>query len=188
MNFVHINPEAFLLLMPAIITMLLFCIMIISRNKSRLGIGLLAVTGFLGLLFSKDRRLREAFDIESKLAKTNRTLNDFKKRQRGRYNAVTANLQVISELQRQLARLRKNPAENRTEIKLLEVEMKERKELNDKFLSDGENPIMDVHSNGQANNGHALEFYNFQENNYLSNLSQSTLEDIEIDGHRLFKA
>lgn len=187
MNFPDFKPEAILLLVPVIITAILFCVLIISRNKSRLGIGLLAVTGLFGLLFSRDRRLREAFDLESKLEKSNRAFGDFKRRQRGRYNAVTANLQVITELQRQLAKMRKNPAENRTEIKLLEVEMRERKELNKKFLNDGENPIPQTSANGSHKNGNIFEVYDLQENGFLSGLPKSLLEDIEIDGHRLLK-
>ncbi|RMG67273.1 MAG: hypothetical protein D6715_05180 [Calditrichaeota bacterium] len=123
-----------LILIPVIIGIYLVFKMVVPRRPA-LGIGLAGGLGLLGYWLAR-RRLKQAFDVEKALAEHNAMMDAFKKRQKERYNAVMANKTVIEELEKQKRRLEKDREKYRTEIALIDAELKERRRFNDLLLKE----------------------------------------------------
>lgn len=187
MNFLGLSNETLILLIPVAIALILILVVLIARGKTGLAIGILA-TGLLGFLFLKKRRLQEAFDIEDKLAKNNEKFEDFKKRQKERYQAITANKEILIQLKEKLEQLKKKPAENRLEIQLLEKEIKEREALNEKLLSEDSEFFPAEEPTAAIPNEESLKVYDLEEEKAKPKPPSSGKVEIEVGGHRLFEA
>ncbi len=186
MNFLGLSNETLILLIPVAIALILILVVLIARGKTGLAIGILA-TGLLGFLFLKKRRLQEAFDIEDKLAKNNEKFDEFKKRQKERYQAITANKEILLQLKEKLEQLKKKPAENRLEIQLLEKEIQEREALNEKLLSE-DSEFFAGEETAAIPNEESLKVYDLEEEKAKPKPPASGKVEIEVGGHRLFEA
>lgn len=98
----------------------------------------LLIAGGLGYYLVKNNKLEDAFDVEDGLSKVSEVFKKFKDKQKNRYKAATANETVMQELDKRLAELKKDPAENSVEIRVLEKEIAERKDFTDKLINDDE--------------------------------------------------
>lgn len=111
------------------VVMIYLIIRFVGGRKPLLGIGLAGGVGLLGY-FLIHRRLQNAFDVEKKIAAFNDSMAQFKEKQKTRYQAVTANQEVIKTLQQRQEKLKKKGKGYETEIALLDKEINDRKELN----------------------------------------------------------
>lgn len=98
----------------------------------------LLIAGGLGYYLVKNNKLEDAFDIEDGLSKVSDVFKQFKDKQKNRYKAATANETVMQELDKRLAELKKDPAENSVEIRVLEKEIAERKDFTERLINDDE--------------------------------------------------
>ena len=124
--------DAILILIPIVVCIILVFKLVVPKRPV-LGIGLAGGVGALGYFLVK-RRLRNAFDVEKKIAEHNEMINEFKEKQKTRYNAVVANKQVIETLTKQRKKLAKNTEKHETELRLIDEELKDRKALNERLL------------------------------------------------------
>ncbi len=123
-----------LILIPILVGIYLVFKMVVPRRPV-LGIGLAGGLGLLGYWLAR-RRLKTAFDVEKALAEHNAMMDAFKKRQKERYNAVMANKTVIEELEKQKQRLENDREKYRTEIALIDAELRERRQWNERLLKE----------------------------------------------------
>lgn len=185
-----LEPQALLLVIPLLLLGVILLIVLISR-KPKLGIGILAAISVFGLFFMRrNRDLDRAFEVEDKIAEKNDEYAQFKNRQKDRYKAVSANQKVIEELKLKLEQLLKNPSHNKTEIHLLEKEIAEREEMNERILSDRDSPFSggDDRDRGWPPSDDDLKAYDVDDS--PPPVSDEPRENVEInvDGYQLYKA
>ncbi len=126
--------EVLLLLIPVIVTMILIYKLVLPRNP-KLGLGLMAGAGLIGA-FLINRKLKKAFAVEDKLSEFNEDYARFKEIQKRRQQAVSANQEVIKVLEQRRKKMEKDALKYKTELQLIDAELKDRKALNEQLLKD----------------------------------------------------
>jgi hypothetical protein len=134
--------DLLLLIIPFLFVLFLILKFVLPKRPA-LGIGLAGGVGLLGYFLVK-RRLRHAFDVEKKIAEHNRSMAEFKERQKTRYDAVTANNQIIKSLEEQRKRLMKDEHRYENEIKLIDAEVEERRALNENLLQSSSTVLEEI--------------------------------------------
>lgn len=180
-----ISRDTLILLLPLLIVAVLF-VMLVIRKSPLLGVGMLAGAAVLGTWLVKNKKLQSAFEIEKKVAGKNEKLKQFKERQKERYQAVMANREIITELEKKLKQLQKQPAANKIEIQLLEKEISERKALLEKLLKE-EDDILPAESPQPGDTGdNKLDVYDYPEEDGGDSVSPRPGK-IELNGYRLIE-
>lgn len=124
--------EIIILAIPFIVAILLIIKYVVPKHTS-LGIGLAGGVGVLGYFLVKNK-LKRAFEIENQIAEHVKEMEEFKNVQKTRYKAVLANKEIIEELEKQRKKLGKNAGKYETEIKLIDAELADRRNMNKKLL------------------------------------------------------
>ncbi|HHJ53106.1 MAG TPA: hypothetical protein ENJ89_07915 [Caldithrix abyssi] len=171
-----------IIVIPLLIVLYLIVRFIVPK-KPALGIGLALGTGLIGALLVRSR-LKKAFDVEKKIAEHNEMMARFKQKQKQRYEAVLANKRVIEVLEKQRKKLAKDAAKHETELRLIEAELKDRKELNEKILSESEEFLASVEGRS-AERKRLLDRYAAETGDVPQESDSGG--PIEIDGYRLIK-
>ena len=128
--------DLLLILVPIVIAVILIIVFVMPKNP-KIGAGLLAGTGIVGFFLLRSR-LKNAFSLENRISKYNKDMSEFKKKQKLRASGVMANKEIISTLENQRERLKKDEQKHQTEITLIDAEIKDRKQLNEKLLNETE--------------------------------------------------
>ncbi len=126
--------DVLVILVPIVVAAVLVWKLVIPRHP-KLGIGLISGLGLIGG-YLIHRKLKKAFAVEEKLAEFNENFAQFKEVQKRRQEAVSANQQVINVLQKKRRKLEKNAEKYRTELQLIDAELKDREKLNERLLKD----------------------------------------------------
>ncbi len=161
------------ILLPVIVTLFLVYKLILPR-KPKLGLGIMAGVGLIGAFLIR-RKLKNAFAVENKLAKFDEEYAAFKEKQKRRQQAVTTNQEVIKILEKRKQRLAKNAHKYETELQLIDAELKDRKELNKRLLS--ESMLFVKQARERSAKRKAL----------LGMENSETKSNIEIDGYHLLE-
>ncbi len=173
-----------IIVIPLLIVLYLIIRFIVPK-KPALGIGLALGGGLIGALLIRSR-LKKAFDVEKKIAEHNDMMAKFKQKQKQRFEAVLANKRVIEVLEKQREKLAKNAAKHETELRLIEAELKDRKELNEKILSESAEFLESVEGRS-ADRKKLLEKYVTEGGEIADEDTTADGGDIEINGYRLIK-
>lgn len=126
-----------IILIPVLIFIFLVLKFVFPRHP-KLGIGLALGGGLLGAFFIH-RKIKKAFDVEKKIAEFSENMDQFKKVQKGRQEAVLANKQVIEGLRKKREKLAKKGDKFKTERDLIDAELADREKLNKQLISNAEN-------------------------------------------------
>ncbi len=172
--------DVLLLLVPLLVAMFLVYKLILPR-KPKLGLGILAGMGALGAFFLQ-RKLKKAFAVEDKLSEFNDNYARFKEIQKRRQEAVTANQQVIKVLEERRKKLEQNAEKYRSELQLIDAELKDRLALNEKLIHDAQSFLASAKERS-AQRKKLLT----QDPPPAAPSSKASDSDIEIDGYRLFE-
>ena len=177
--------DVILLLIPVIIVIILIFKFVLPKRPV-LGIGLAGGVGLLGYFLIK-RRLKNAFDVEDKIAEHNEMIAEFKERQSIRYNEVMANKKVIENLEAQKEKLEKQGETYKTEIELIDAELNDRKKLNKQLIERSEHFLQETAGRSQSYEA-LLKRFREQSGNATPvevSTTESGMSVIEIDGYRL---
>lgn len=177
-----------IILLPLLIVLYLV-IRFILPKKPALGIGLAIGGGLLGAFLIRSR-LKKAFDVEKKIAEHNEMMAKFKAKQKQRAQAVLANKQVIDTLEKQRKKLAKNAQKHETQLKLLEAELNDRKELNDKILSESEEFLQSLEGRSAKRQALLRQYQNAtasEPQEEPENRGTAEHPDIVLDGYRLLE-
>ena len=169
-----------LLIIPLLVGMFLVYKLVLPKNP-KLGLGILAGMGAIGA-FLVHRKLKKAFAVEDKLAEFNENYAQFKEIQKRRQEAVTANQQVIKVLEERKKKLEKNADKYRTELQLIDAELKDRLALNEKLIHDAESFVSTVKERSAQRK--KLLSTDLPAENATDDSAQG---DIEINGFRLIE-
>jgi len=172
-----------------ILLVLGFVFKFVVPKKPLLGIGLALGGGLLGA-WLVNRRLRSAQDAEERLAAHNKMMEAFKNKQDQRAEAVLANKKIIDTLETQRARLAKDENKFSDELKLIDAELNDRRELNNEILSNSGTFLNTVAKRSRKRKNILDRF--LAEGSSLSGDAPVADPDgnsakIEIDGHRLIE-
>ena len=126
--------DLLLILIPIVVVVILIIVFVMPKNP-KIGAGLLAGTGIIGFFLLRSR-LKNAFSLEQRISKYHKEMADFKNKQKVRASGVMANKEIISTLENQKDRLKKNEKKYQTELSLIDAEIKDRKLLNEKLLNE----------------------------------------------------
>ncbi len=173
---IRIWLDLLLLLLPLLVAMWLVYKLVLPKNP-KLGLGILSGLGLIGA-FLTQRKLKKAFAVEDKLSEFNENYARFKEIQKRRHQAVTANRRVIKVLEAQRQKLAKNAEKYKTELQLIDAELKDRLKLNEALINNAEEFVTTVKARSAARK------------RLLQDVNQppaSSGSDIEIDGHRLIE-
>ena len=183
--------DAILILIPIMVCIILVFKLVVPK-KPVVGIGLAGGLGLLGYLLIK-RRLKNAFDVEKKIAMHNKIINEFKEKQKTRYSAVMANKQVIDTLTKQRNKLAKKAYKHETELRLIDEELKDRAELNEQLLKSSGIFLKTVEGRSMARDD-LLKRFEQQSNSHSPEIDSSTegktdgeIPRIEIEGYQLLE-
>ncbi len=180
--------DAILILIPIVVCIILVFKLVVPKRPT-LGIGLAGGVGLLGYFLVK-RRLKNAFDVEKKIAEHNEMINEFKKKQKTRYNAVMANKQVIETLTKQRKKLAKNTEKHETELRLIDEELKDRKALNEQLLKSS-GVFLETVGKRSRERDELLERFEKQtdspEIDRSPEKTKGEISKIEIDGYHLLE-
>lgn len=130
------RPEAFIdigVIIIVIVVVIFLILKFVGGRKPLLGMGLAGGVGLLGYFLVR-KRLKRAFDVEKQIAAFNDSMAKFKDKQKTRYQAVTANQEVINTLEQQKKKLKKKGDQYETEIALIDKEIQDRQNLNSNLL------------------------------------------------------
>lgn len=128
------SSDLLLILIPIVAVVIIILVFVMPKNP-KIGAGLLAGTGLVGFFLLRSR-LKNAFSIEKRISKYHKDIADFKEKQKIRTAGVMANKEVISTLEKQQERFKKNEDKYQTELTLIDAEIKDRKVLNDKLINE----------------------------------------------------
>ena len=185
--FKQIAPSDWFLSAPVLIVVAIFLIILLAK-RPKLGVGLLAATGILGFIVSRNKKLDEAFQVESDLAGENKQYAQFKNRMKNRYKAVSANQDVLEQLRTKVQKLKGDPDVNAVEISLLEKEIAEREEMNKRLLDDVRSPFQEGGSITVLPDDDTFGVYDVDKKGVITTVDpNSTQVDIQVDGFRLVK-
>lgn len=179
-----------IILIPVLIAIFLIFKFVVPK-KPALGIGLAIGGGLLGA-FLIGRKLKNAFDVEKKLAEHNDMMAKFKNKQKSRFEAVTANKKIIEELEKQRDKLKSQGEKYQTEVDLLNAEIEDRHKLNKKIL-DNSNEFLSSLESRRESIGDVLSRYNAEKETINTgqpepmpvNLGSTEKPDIQVDGFQL---
>ncbi len=179
--------DVLIILLPLLVVLYLIIRFIVPK-KPALGIGLAIGGGLIGAFLLRSR-LKNAFDVEKKIAEHNDMMAKFKAKQKQRAQAVLANKQVIDALEKQRKKLAKNAQKHETQLKLLDAELNDRKELNEKILSESEEFLQSVEGRSADRQKLLREYQNATATPQPEPENRGTAEhpDIELDGYRLLE-
>lgn len=133
-NSLRVWLDVVLILLPLLVAAILVYKLVLPKH-AKLGLGILAGMSALGA-FLVHRKLKKAFAVEDKLAEFNEDYARFKEIQKRRQQAVTANQQVIKVLEERRQKLSKEAEKYKTELQLIDAELKDRLALNEKLIND----------------------------------------------------
>ena len=128
------SSDLLLILIPIVAVVIIILVFVMPKNP-KIGAGLLAGTGLVGFFLLRSR-LKDAFAIEKRISKYHKDIADFNEKQKIRTSGVMANKEVISTLEKQQERFKKNEDKYQTELTLIDAEIKDRKVLNDKLINE----------------------------------------------------
>lgn len=128
------SSDILFILIPIGLVLFLLYKFIFPHNKKAGGL-LMAGTSILGYFLVRSK-LNNALSIEKRIAEYNQDMADFKNRQKTRANLVHANKTIITNLEKQAEKLKKNEEKYSDELNAINAEINERKKLNEKVLSD----------------------------------------------------
>lgn len=181
--------DVLIIVIPILIAIILVYKFVFPK-KPALGVGLMVGAGLLGS-WLVGRRLKNAFDVEKKLAEFSKNMEQFKNVQKRRQESVMANKQVIDVLQEKRKLLEKDAARYETEIRLIDAELKERLQLNEKLIINAEEFLIDADKRS-AERQELLELFRkqsgttpFESAKEPTNKGTTENPDIELDGYRL---
>lgn len=184
--------DVILIIIPTVI-----CIILIFKfavpKRPVIGMGLAAGAGLLGYFLVK-RRLKNAFDVEKKIAEHNQAMTEFKEKQKTRAELVLANNQVIKTLEKQNEKLGKKADKYKTEIQLIDEELKDRRALNEQLLKSS-GAFLESTKNHSQERKELLRRFEEQSgyleddepNQNTAGSKSGSASDIEIDGYRLLE-
>ncbi len=176
-----------LIIVPFIILIVVILKFVVPK-KPALGIGLAIGGGLLGA-WLVNRRLKSAFDVEKKLAEHNAMMAAFKARQKERAQAVIANQQVIKILEKQREKLSEEADRHETELKLLDRELEDRRQLNKKIVSESSDFLAESETNS-AKRKALLQGYlssNGTKKPAIIVHTNGEASVIEVNGYHLFR-
>ncbi|MFQ6115842.1 MAG: hypothetical protein ACE5NG_17415 [bacterium] len=183
--------EVAIIIIPVLFIIFLLFKFVVPKRPA-VGIGLAAGVGLLGAFLVK-KRLKNAFDVEKQIAEHNKMMAEFKEKQKNRYNAVMANKQVIATLEKQRKKLAKNEEKYRTEIELIDAELRDRREHNERLLKSSEALVETMRESSQETDELTRRFDDLvssyepvEEERPTSGTTAPS--DIEIGGYRLLEA
>ncbi len=182
--------DIILLLIPIVVILFLILKFVVPKHPA-LGIGLAGGVGLLGYFLVR-RQMNNAFEMEKKIAEHNQMMADFKTKQKTRYNAVVANKQIISNLEKQRQKLAQDEDKYRDELRLLDAELEDRKKLNDELLQSSSEFLAASASRSQQRQ-RLLQDYEVQSRSSEQSSDKTTKTSttaeankvIEIDGYHL---
>jgi len=180
--------DAILILIPIVVCIILVFKLVVPKRPA-LGIGLAGGVGLLGYFLVK-RRLKNAFNVEKKIAEHNEMINEFKKKQKTRYNAVMANKQVIETLTKQRRKLAKNTEKHETGLRLIDEELKDRRTLNEQLLKNSGVFLKTVGKRSRERDELLERFEKQTDSPEIDRSPEKTkgeISEIEINGYRLLK-
>lgn len=179
-NSLRVWLDVALLLLPLLIAAVLIYKLVLPKHP-KLGLGILAGMSAIGA-FLVHRKLKKAFAVEDKLAEFNEDYAKFKEIQKRRQQAVTANQQVIKVLEKQREKLAKDAEKYKTELQLIDAELKDRLALNEKLIKDAESFVASAKERSERRKKLLTS-----DLPPVAETPDAEKKDIEIDGFRLIE-
>ncbi len=179
--------DIIIIAIPVLVAIFLIFKFVIPKSP-KLGFGLAIASSLLGA-FLVGRKLKNAFDVEKKIAEHNEAMAKFKEKQKNRYEAVTANKKIIETLREQRKKLAKKGEEYRTEIDLIDAELNDRIALNEQLIRDAD-AFLESSEEKSAERKQLLDrMVRSQSGQIVEDepRASDTIANIEINGYRLLE-